>query len=66
MSAFAKRLGLVETGGSDYHGDHGPYAEAHAMLVVPDWLADGVRSALAARARRAEPLARSADGPRRA
>jgi hypothetical protein len=49
MSAFAKRLRLVETGGSDYHGDHGPYAETHATLVVPDWLADGVRAALAAR-----------------
>ena len=49
MSAFARRLGLVETGGSDYHGDHGPYAESHAELVIPLWLADGVRAALAER-----------------
>jgi hypothetical protein len=45
----------VETGGSDYHGDHGPYAETHAMLVVPDWLGDGVRAALA------RPSARAAE-----
>jgi 3',5'-nucleoside bisphosphate phosphatase len=47
MSAFARQLGLVETGGSDYHGDHGPYAETHALLVIPGWLIDGVRAALA-------------------
>ncbi|MFN8628992.1 MAG: hypothetical protein U0838_01320 [Chloroflexota bacterium] len=47
MSALAKQLGLIETGGSDYHGDHGPYAETHATLVVPDWLVDGVLAALA-------------------
>jgi len=52
MSAFARRLGLVETGGSDYHGDHGPYAESHAELVIPLWLADGVRAALAERSGR--------------
>jgi predicted metal-dependent phosphoesterase TrpH len=45
-SAFARRVGLVETGGSDYHGDYGPYAEAHAELVVPHWLVDGVLAAL--------------------
>ena len=45
-SAFARRVGLVETGGSDYHGDHGPYVETHAELVVPQWLADGVLAAL--------------------
>ena len=33
----AASLGLVETGGTDYHGDLGPYAEAHAALVMPDW-----------------------------
>ncbi|MHB8961167.1 MAG: PHP domain-containing protein [Candidatus Limnocylindrales bacterium] len=46
MSAFARSIGLVETGGSDYHGDHGPYAETHAELVVPPWLIDGVLAAL--------------------
>lgn len=45
-SAFARRVGLVETGGSDYHGDHGPYAATHAELVIPRWLADGVLGAL--------------------
>lgn len=54
-SALAKRVGLVETGGSDYHGDHGPYAETHAELVVPQWLVDGVLAAL--------PRAPSAGGP---
>ena len=54
MSAFARSMGLVETGGSDYHGDHGPYAETHAELVVPDWLADGVVAALAAHGWRVE------------
>lgn len=43
----AKRLGLVMTGGTDYHGDRETYAEAHAQLYVPDDVADGVRSALA-------------------
>jgi predicted metal-dependent phosphoesterase TrpH len=49
-SAFAQRMGLVETGGSDYHGDHGPYAETHAELVMPDWLIEGVMAALASSA----------------
>jgi 3',5'-nucleoside bisphosphate phosphatase len=35
MEAAAEVFGLVPTGGSDYHGDVGPYAEAHAMLWVP-------------------------------
>ncbi len=47
MSAFARTLSLVETGGSDYHGDHGPYADTHATLVVPDELADGVVASIA-------------------
>ena len=34
-------LGLVATGGSDYHGDTGTYAEAHAELWVPPEVADG-------------------------
>jgi predicted metal-dependent phosphoesterase TrpH len=46
MWAFADRLGLVATGGSDYHGDHGPYADTHAELVIPDELIAGVRAAL--------------------
>lgn len=51
MSAFARSMGLVETGGSDYHGDHGPYADTHAELVVPDELAAGVLRALDGRGR---------------
>jgi len=42
----ARALGLVETGGTDYHGDLGPYAEAHAGLVMPDELVAGLRTAL--------------------
>lgn len=36
MTAFATSLSLIETGGTDYHGDFGPYAESHAGLVLPD------------------------------
>jgi predicted metal-dependent phosphoesterase TrpH len=46
MSAAAGLLGLVETGGSDYHGDLGPYAETHALLVMPDALVAGLRRAI--------------------
>ena len=53
MSAFARRLRLVGTGGSDYHGDHGPYADTHAELVIPASLIAEVRAALAARGRAA-------------
>jgi predicted metal-dependent phosphoesterase TrpH len=42
----ARALGLVETGGTDYHGDLGPYAEAHSGLVMPDELVAGLRTAL--------------------
>lgn len=47
LKDVAKRLGLVMTGGTDYHGDQETYAEAHAQLYVPDDVADRVRSALA-------------------
>ena len=43
MRRVADELGLVPTGGSDYHGDTGTYAEAHAQLWVPP--AVGERSA---------------------
>lgn len=46
VGAVARQLGLVETGGSDYHGDLGPYVETHAELVMPDWLVAGLREAL--------------------
>lgn len=35
VGAVAAGLRLVPTGGSDYHGDTGTYAEAHAGLWVP-------------------------------
>ena len=36
VGAVAAELGLLATGGSDYHGDTSTYAEAHATLHVPD------------------------------
>jgi predicted metal-dependent phosphoesterase TrpH len=35
VGAVARQLGLIDTGGSDYHGDLGTYAETHASLWVP-------------------------------
>jgi predicted metal-dependent phosphoesterase TrpH len=35
VGEVATALDLVPTGGTDYHGDFGPYAESHAMLWVP-------------------------------
>lgn len=46
VSSVARLLGLVETGGTDYHGDTGPYADSHAFLVMPDRLVAGLRAAL--------------------
>ncbi len=48
VGATARALGLVETGGTDYHGDLGPYAESHSGLVMPDELVAGLRTALGA------------------
>ena len=42
----ATNLRLVRTGGSDYHGDTGTYAESHARLWVPPEVADGIESAI--------------------
>ena len=39
-------LGLVATGGTDYHGDTGTYAEAHAALWVPPEVAEAVLECL--------------------
>ncbi len=46
VGAVAKALRLVPTGGTDYHGDLGTYAESHADLWVPPSVADGVRTAI--------------------
>ena len=35
MAQVATEEGLLPTGGSDYHGDTGTYAESHARLWVP-------------------------------
>jgi predicted metal-dependent phosphoesterase TrpH len=40
VAGVARDLGLLATGGSDYHGDAGPYAEAHAGLWVPPEVGD--------------------------
>jgi predicted metal-dependent phosphoesterase TrpH len=50
LAAVAAELRLVPTGGSDYHGDQGTYAEAHASLYVPDEDAMTLYSALGRRA----------------
>ena len=55
MGTVARALRLVATGGTDYHGDLGPYAEAHAGLVMPADLVAGVRAALRSRGNPARP-----------
>ena len=47
VGAVASNLGLLATGGSDYHGDLMSYAEAHATLHVPASVAESLRKALA-------------------
>jgi predicted metal-dependent phosphoesterase TrpH len=46
VGGVARSLGLVETGGTDYHGDYGPYAESYAGLVMPDELVADLRATL--------------------
>jgi predicted metal-dependent phosphoesterase TrpH len=46
LEGTARRLGLVATGGTDYHGDRESYAEAHAALWVPQQVADELHAAL--------------------
>ena len=45
VGEVAAALGLVPTGGSDYHGDTSTYAEAHAGLWVPPEVAAGIPDA---------------------
>jgi predicted metal-dependent phosphoesterase TrpH len=52
VADVAKRLGLLATGGSDYHGDTSTYAEAHAALHVPDSVGERLHDALAGAYRR--------------
>ena len=49
VGEVALALGLVATGGSDYHGDVSTYAESHAGLWVPPEVADRLRERLAPR-----------------
>ena len=47
LRTVAADLGLLATGGSDYHGDRETYAEAHAQLWVPPLIEAPLRAALA-------------------
>ena len=51
LAALARELKLVPTGGSDYHGDHETYAEAHAALWVPAEVGERLQAALPERPR---------------
>ena len=46
VGAVARQLGLLATGGSDYHGDTSSYAEAHALLHVPDSVGERLHDAM--------------------
>jgi predicted metal-dependent phosphoesterase TrpH len=46
VGAVARQLGLIATGGSDYHGDTSTYAETHAALNVPESAATVLREAI--------------------
>lgn len=49
VGEVARTLSLVPTGGSDYHGDTGPYAELHAGLWVPPEVGEQLLCALQAK-----------------
>ena len=53
MASLAKELGVVATGGSDYHGDGMTYADAQATTYVPREVADRLLDQIAARGARA-------------
>ena len=46
LHALASELRLLETGGTDFHGDRETYAEAHARLWVPPDVEAPLREAL--------------------
>jgi hypothetical protein len=48
VEAVARGRGLLATGGTDHHGDLGPYAESHARLWVPPEVADTLLEAIEA------------------
>ncbi|HYH92163.1 MAG TPA: PHP domain-containing protein [Candidatus Saccharimonadales bacterium] len=47
VGAVARDLGLLPTGGTDYHGDLGPYAEAHRLLWVPPEIGESLLERIA-------------------
>jgi predicted metal-dependent phosphoesterase TrpH len=49
VGAVAMDLGLLATGGTDYHGDLGPYAESHAALWVPPVVGEALLARIAGR-----------------
>jgi 3',5'-nucleoside bisphosphate phosphatase len=50
VGVVADELGLLATGGSDYHGDTSTYAEAHEALHVPDSVGVRLHEAMASAA----------------
>ena len=48
MRGIARANGLVMTGGSDYHGDLGPYAETHSRIWVPAEVGDALLATIGA------------------
>jgi hypothetical protein len=55
VGAVAAELGLLATGGSDYHGDTTSYLEAHAALHVPAIVAETLEAAIASTPRTMSP-----------
>jgi len=49
VGRVADELGLVKTGGSDFHGDTGSYAEMHSRTWVPEVVGERLINALAQR-----------------
>ena len=49
VGTVAATLGLLATGGTDYHGDLGPYADSHAALWVPPEVGDALLGRLGPR-----------------
>jgi predicted metal-dependent phosphoesterase TrpH len=47
MAQLAASMGLLATGGSDYHGDTSTYAESHARLWVPPDAGSALQAGLA-------------------
>jgi predicted metal-dependent phosphoesterase TrpH len=45
MLEVTQELGLVPTGGTDYHGDTATYAQAHAAQWIPPEVGEGVEAA---------------------